>query len=403
MLTENNHSDRYGQWFREARFGMFIHFGLYALLGRGEWVMFREGIRIKEYEKLAAQFNPVKCNARDWVTLAKLAGQNYITLTAKHHEGFCLFDSKLTDYKITNTPFGRDLLGELVEECHQQEMPLFFYYSLMDWHHPDYQNSLKKGAPIPIRFIDYLKGHLTELCTNYGKIAGIWFDGDWDHTAEQWHSQELIELIYRLQPHALVNNRLGGLKGDFSTPEQSIASHKNTDSNSLLEACMTINDNWGYTPVDDRHKSSRELIQMLAMAAGLNTNLLLNVGPTPEGVIQPEHTERLIEIGKWLHKNGESIYKTRAANVTYLSNTSTTRSDKRFYFHVFNWEKDTRIRIDLDIREKIQWVYVLEDGAEIPYIKNVSIGEGLSASTTIALKNEKWNSIDAVIVVEVDA
>ncbi len=389
-----------GQWFQDARFGLFIHFGLYTLVGRGEWVMYREGIDKDEYVQLKNQFNPHQFNAKDWVDLARRAGQKYIVISSRHHEGFCLFDSAYTDFKVTNTPFGRDMLAELAEECHRQDMPLFFYYSLMDWYHPAYQPSMKKNAPIADEFIDFLKAQLTELCTNYGKIAGIWFDGDWDHTAEQWRSEELVELVYSLQPHALVNNRLGGYPGDFATPEQLLNLKEKTDR--MYEACVTINDNWGYTPTDQRHKSSRELIQTLARAAGDNTNLLLNVGPMPTGEVQEEHLKRLLEMGKWLSKNGESIYGTRAANITYLANTSTTIKDNKYYFHIFNWKQNTMVRIDLDIRQPVRRVYILEDSQEISYSQNVSYGEGLSANISLSTKNKGWSDIDAVVVVEVD-
>lgn len=389
------------EWFKNARFGLFVHLGLYSQIGRGEWVMFREGIKKSEYEKLADTFKPDQFDAQALVNLAQKAGQKYIIMGTKHHEGFCLFDTQYTEFKSLNSPCKRDLIKEISEACHQAEMPLFFYYSLIDWHHPLYKDSIPKGTDIPLEFIDMLKGQLTELCTQYGKIAGIWFDGDWDHTQEQWHSEELVQLIYKYQPHALVNNRLGGLQGDFSTPEQHIDAHQPENGFALYEACMTINDNWGYTPCDERHKSSGELIQMLATAAGNDTNLLLNVGPKPDGSIQEEHVQILKEIGDWLNINGEAIYGTRGAYLTYLANTATTRKDNYYYFHVYNWEKRMSIRIDLDIREPINRVYILETGEDISYIKNTSVGEGLSASTTVALSNEKWNTIDTVIVVEV--
>ncbi len=389
------------QWFKEARFGLFIHLGLYSQIGRGEWVMFREGIPKSEYVKLVDTFKPDHFDAKSLVTLAKRAGHKYITMGTKHHEGFCLFKTAYTDYQSLHSPCNRDLIAEMAEACKEADMPLFFYFSLMDWYHPAYEHSIPKGTAISAEFINVIKGQLTELCTQYGKIAGIWFDGDWDHTQEQWRSEELVDLIYTYQPYALVNNRLGGYQGDFSTPEQHIDAHQAENGTALFEACMTINDNWGYTPCDQRHKSGKDLIQMLAMAAGNDTNLLLNVGPKPGGTIQEEHVRVLEEMGAWLEMNGESIYGTRGAYITYLANTSTTRNANRYFFHVFHWHLNTSIRIDLDIREPIQRVYVLETNEEIPYIENTSVGEGLSASTTVSLINKKWNPIDTVIVVEV--
>jgi len=390
-----------GRWFREARFGMFIHFGLYAVLERGEWVMHREQIPISKYEKLISRFNPTRFNAREWVGLAKSAGQRYITITSKHHEGFCMFDSKLTDYKITRTPFGRDLIGELVQECHRQDMPISFYYSLMDWRHPAYQQSLKPQTPVSAEFIDYLKGHMRELCTNYGRIAGIWFDGGWDHTPEQWHSAELIEIVRSLQPHALVNDR-AGLPGDFTTPEQELGSPPPQGDERLREACMTINDNWGYAETDQRFKSPAELIQLLAKAAGGDTNLLLNVGPMPSGEIQPHFVMRLQEAGKWLQRNGEAIYATRPTDSGYLTDTALTARDNKVYFHIFNWQPGTSLRADLDVKKPPKRAYVLEDGQEIDFIRNPSSGGGPGTSLSFTTRNRGWKSADTVIVIETE-
>jgi len=391
-----------GPWFRDARFGMFIHFGMYAVLKRGEWVMYRERILIPEYEKLIPQFNPSRFNAREWVDLAKAAGQRYITITSKHHEGFCMFDSKLTDYKITRTPFGRDLIGELVAECHRQNMPISFYYSLMDWHHPAYQPSLKSGTPVSAEFVDYLKGHLRELCTNYGRIAGIWFDGGWDHTPEQWHSRELIDIIRSLQPQALINDR-AGLPEDFSTPEQELGSPSAQSDQRLREACMTINDNWGYAETDQRFKSSAELIQLLARAAGGDANLLLNVGPMPTGEIQPDFVKRLQEVGHWLERNGESIYATRPTGTGYFTDTTLTTRGNKVYFHIFNWEPGTSLRVDLDVKKPARRAYVLEDGQEIDFIRNPASGGSLGASLSFTTRNRGWKSPDTVIVVETES
>jgi alpha-L-fucosidase len=390
-----------GRWFREARFGMFIHFGLYAVLGRGEWVMHTERISISEYEKLLLRFDPSRFNAHAWVDLARAAGQRYITITSKHHEGFCMFDSKLTDYKITRTPFGRDLIGELVAECHRQSLPIFFYYSLMDWHHPAYQESMKSGRAVSPEFIEYLKGHMRELCTNYGPIAGIWFDGGWDHTPEQWHSQELIDIVRQLQPHALVNNR-AGLPGDFSTPEQELGARPKEGDESLREACMTINDNWGYAQTDQRFKSPGELIQMLVMAASGDTNLLLNVGPMPTGEIQAEFVIRLKEVGKWMERNGESIYRTRPAYTGYLYDTALTQHENKIYYHIFHWQPGKSLRMDVDVEKPVARAYVLEDGQSIDFVRNPAWASGPSTSFTITTHNHGWGSPDTVIVLETE-
>ncbi len=381
------------QWFREARFGMFIHFGLYALLERGEWVMYREGIPVGEYEKLAAKFNPARTSARDWVALARAAGQRYITITAKHHDGFCLFCSKLTDYNITRSPYGRDLILDLAEECERQKMPLSFYYSLMDWHHPAYRATTASRSPVNKEFRDFLLGQVRELLTNYGRIAGIWFDGDWDHPPEQWGSADLLDLIRKLQPQALVNNR-AGIKGDFTTPEQELGAKPKKGDDTPREVCMTINDNWGYSKPDQRYKSSTELIQMLAQAAGSGSNLLLNVGPMGTGAIQPEIVERLRAIGTWLAKNGESIYGTQPAFKNYYHGTASTQRGNRTYFHIFNWQPGSTLRIDLDVRETPKRVFLLESSEPMPYKRNA--GGGLSIESA----HKTGSAAVTVIVVE---
>jgi alpha-L-fucosidase len=391
-----------GAWFRAARFGMFIHFGLYSQLGRGEWVMHREGIPVERYEKLIHEFNPSQFSAKAWVDLARAAGQRYMTITTKHHEGFCMFASKLTPYNITNTPYGKDFLKELSDECHRQQMPLFFYYSLMDWHHPDYRQSMQPNTPVSPAFINYLKGQITELCTNYGTVAGFWFDGDWDHSGEQWHSEEILQIIRRLQPQALVNNRLNmkGL-GDFATPEQQLGTPPKRGDNQLRESCMTINDNWGYAKTDQRFKSTRELIQILALAAGGDTNLLLDVGPQPDGVIQAEYAERLRGMGAWLQRNGESIYGTRTTYNGYYYDTTQTHNDNKYYFHIFDWEPGTSLRIDLDLPKPPARVYMLETGRDLPVVHNPSHGGGLSGYLSVDTYNAGWSGDDAVIVAEI--
>jgi len=389
-----------GRWFRDARFGMFIHFGLYTLLERGEWAMFIEGIPIKEYEKNVARFNPPRFKAADWVSLAKSAGQRYITFTSKHHDGFCMFNSRLTDYNVTHAPFGRDLLAELVEECHRQDMPIFCYYSLMDWHHPDYQQSLPPQTPISSQYIDYMKGQLRELCSNYGKIAGIWFDGGWDHKAEQWHATELLDIIYKLQPHALVNNR-AETAADFSAPEQELGSRREKNDDSLRETCMVINDDWGYAQDDQRFKSSSELIQWLIQAAGSDTNFLLNIGPMPSGEVQPEFQQRLMEMGKWLERNGESLYGTRSGHnfFIYADSTLTTR-DNKVYFHIFNWQRGAMSRINFDSKKHVNRAYVLEDGSPIELIRNPAHGDALPTSVSFVARNTGWSTADTVVVLE---
>jgi alpha-L-fucosidase len=324
-----------GAWFVPARYGRFIHFGLYALLGRGEWQMYLEQIPPDEYAKLKDRFNPSEFNAREWVDLARQAGQRYITITSKHHEGFAMFNTKLSSFSIMHTPFGRDLCGELAEECHRQGMVISFYFSLMDWHSPLYRPSLKAGTPVSGAFVDFMHGQVRELCTNYGKLGAIWFDGGWDHTPTQWQSEKLIAMIRQLQPDALINNRTG-LPADFSTPEEAIGEINKPGR--LWENCNTTNDAWGYDAMDQRFKSPREILELLVKAVAGGGNLLLNVGPLPTGKIDPVSTAHLNEVGEWLVKNGASIYGATSFRQIYYDNVYTTRKGDTVYLHIFDWK-----------------------------------------------------------------
>ena len=342
------------KWFDEARFGMFIHWGIYSVLGRGEWVMFNEQIPIADYEPLRDQFHPDQFNADEWVALAKAAGQKYITFTSKHHDGFCMFDSKLTDYDSMDAPCRRDFCGELVAACHRQGMRICFYHSLLDWHHPDYKTDLP-------RYVEHAKGQLRELCTNYGKINGIWFDGGWEHSAEEWHSQELIEMIRELQPGIIVNDR-AGWDGDFGTPEQTVPGA--AQSGRRWESCITINGNWGYAQDDRNYKSVQDLVRLLVDVASKGGNLLLNVGPMPTGQIQPEFVERLQGVGQWVERNGESVYGTQAGALQGLPWGRSTQKGSTLYLHVFEWPR-TALRLE-GLKSKVQRAWLLWPGPKEP-------------------------------------
>lgn len=312
------------QWFRDARFGLFVHWGVYSLLGRGEWVMHNEKIPISEYEKLPPQFNPTGFDPKEWLALAEEAGMRYVTVTSKHHDGFCMFDSKLTDYNIVaRTPYGRDVLKLLAEECRAQGIKLFFYYSLLDWHHPDYfplgwtgQFAGRTGNGDWQRYKEYYIGQVRELCTNYGEIGGLWFDGAWDKPTADWGYDELYDMIHTLQPNALIgnNHHRGPFPGeDFQIFEQDLPGDNTAGLNPSeisdlsLETCLTINRSWGYNSNDHSYKSVPELIRHLVGAVERGANLLLNVGPMANGKIQPEFVERLQGMGAWLRKNGERL------------------------------------------------------------------------------------------------
>lgn len=324
-------------WWREARFGLFIHWGPVSLQGT-EIGWSRNGERrgtggppgmvpVDVYDNLYRQFNPTGFNADEWVRLAQDAGMKYLVFTAKHHDGFVNFDSALTDYKITSpaSPYRKDIVARLARACHRANLPLGFYYSPPDWHHPDYRTENHA------RYVQYLHGQIRELCSNYGPVSIIWFDG-LNGTAEDWDSPNLFKLIHDLQPSAIINNR-AGLPADFDTPEQVIGEFR-TDR--PWETCMTLGDQWSYRP-NDRIKSLKECIQNLVRAAGGDGNFLFNVGPMPDGRIEPRQADRLREMGRWLAKYGRSIYETRGGPFKPTSWGASTHRGNRVYLHVLEW------------------------------------------------------------------
>jgi alpha-L-fucosidase len=331
-------------WFRDARFGMFIHWGIYAVPARGEWVMNNEKIPVAEYEKIAAEFNPVKFDAKEWVRVAKAAGMKYIVITSKHHDGFSMFDTKLTDYSIMKaTPFKRDPMKELAAACKEAGIKFCFYYSIMDWHEAgpqppgvEYNNKPIKDFP---KYVTYMKGELKELVTQYGPLGILWFDGQW---IPQWTAAEgkdLYAYVRGLQPDIIVNNRVGkGGRGDgdYETPEQTIPA--GAIQGRLWETCMTLNGNWGFAKNDHNWKSATELTRKLIDISSKGGNFLLNVGPTAEGVIPPESVERLETVGAWMKKNGEAIYGTSAGpwKKTPFDGRATVKGNT-LYLHVFKW------------------------------------------------------------------
>jgi alpha-L-fucosidase len=347
------------QWFQNAKFGLFIHWGVYSVPGRGEWVMNVEKIPIAEYEKFAPQFNPTAFDAAAWVALAKAAGMKYITITSKHHDGFAMFDSKVSDWDIVErTPYGRDPLKMLADECHKQGIKLFFYYSQLDWHHPDYfprgQTGQTAGRPESgdwDRYIAYMDAQLSELLTNYGEVGGIWFDGMWDKPNADWHLERTYALIHRLQPQALVgsNHHKVPFQGeDFQMFEKDLPGGKTSGfnpeqevGNLPLETCETINNSWGYNAGDKSFKSTRDIIRYLVRAAGNDANFLLNIGPRPDGTIQPEFQARLREVGAWLAKYGDSVYGTRNGPVTPRPWGVSTRKGDKVYLHILEWPDET--------------------------------------------------------------
>ena len=324
------------KWWHDARFGMFVHWGLYSQLGRHEWVMNRERIPLPEYEKLAATWKPKPCPAREWAKLAKKAGMKYMVMTTKHHEGFCLWDSKLTDYNAVKCGPKRDLVAEYVEACRAEGLRVGFYYSLMDWHHPDGARCAKnEGARR--RFIEYTHGLVRELMTNYGKIDVLWYDVSWPlDSPEKWESVKMNTMVRQLQPDIIINNR-SQLDEDFGTPEEHIVAEK---SGRAWEACMTFNGSWGWQPAppEDWH-SVRDVLRMLRQVTGEGGNLLLNIGPYADGSIPEEATERLTAVGKWLAGNGEAVYGKcdRLPQHEWMPTGAWTMKGKTAYFWCTRW------------------------------------------------------------------
>ena len=324
------------KWWHEAKFGMFIHWGLYSLIGQHEWSKEVEGIPLSQYETLARHFHPKPLAARDWARLAKKAGQKYMVMTTKHHEGFCQWDTKLTDYCATKQGLGRDLVREFVDAARAEGLRVGFYYSLMDWHHPDGARC-KTDPNARKRFVDYTHGLIRELMTNYGKIDILWYDVDWPLTPEEWESDRMNRMVFELQPAIIVNNR-NGLQGDFSTPEQEVTA---ANEGRAWESCMTLNDSWGFNRGDDAWKSPKTVLANLANCARGGGNYLLNIGPMPDGSI-PVETVRILEtVGNWLQTNGEAIYSTERGSFGWNVNANYTRRGNTLYIHQQYWPGKT--------------------------------------------------------------
>ena len=408
------------EWWQEARFGMFIHWGLYAIpagqwkgkTGYAEWIMTQAQIPVEEYEKFCSQFNPVKFDASQWVRMAKDAGMKYLVITSKHHDGFCLWDSKVGDYDVIDrTLFKRDILKEISVACTEQGVRLCFYYSIMDWHHPDYlprrewEERSSEGADYQ-RYITYMKAQLKELVDHYNP-AVLWFDGEWEDTWTHEEGLKLYDYVRSLKPDIIINNRVDkgrhGMQGtyddsqfagDFGTPEQEIPA---TGLDYDWESCMTMNGHWGWNKHDKTFKTSEDLIQKLVDIVSKGGNYLLNIGPRPDGMFPQESIQRLKEIGKWMKVNGESIYGTTASPFAELSwgrCTKKTGGDKEIlYLHVFDWPSDGNLEVP-ELKNAILNAYLL---ANKEPLKTISYKEGV----VIEVSKGPLDVIDTVIVLEV--
>jgi alpha-L-fucosidase len=396
------------EWYLDARFGMFIHWGVYSLLGNGEWVMQNTKITVPEYEWLATTFNPVKFDARAWVGLARAAGMRYITITSRHHDGFSMFKTAATPYNIVDwTPFKRDPLKELADECQRQGNKLFFYYSQLDWHHPDYWprggTGLATGRPESgdwNRYLDFMDRQLGELLTNYGPVGGIWFDGMWDKPNADWRLAQTYGLIHRLQPAALIipNHHKAPLPGeDVQTFEQDLPGANTAGFNTTVignlptETSLTMNGSWGFKLTDRNFKSVRELVSTLVRAAGTGTNLLLNIGPRPDGTIDPEFVDRLQAMGRWLGTYGRSIYGTRAGPVPPRVWGATTRRGDTVYVHVLDWP-DRQLAIPA-LGATVRRASLLAGGQPVPFVETAS-------GVTLTLPIRSADQYDQVVVLE---
>ncbi|MFT3826909.1 MAG: alpha-L-fucosidase [Chitinophagaceae bacterium] len=362
------------QWWRDARFGLFIHWGLYSIpagewngqTNYGEWIRNNAKIPLETYDKFVTQFNPTKFDAKEWVKMAKDAGMKYIVITTKHHDGFGMFDSKFTDFDIMSTPFQRDVLKELAAVCEKEGIQLCFYHSIMDWHHPDYlprriweTDRSATGTDFD-RYVVYMKNQLRELLTNYGKIGLLWFDGEWENTWNHQRGKDLYNYVRSLQPQIIVNNRVdvgrdgmegstkaGEYVGDYGTPEQEIPATgiPGTD----WESCMTMNNNWGYNSHDNNWKSAQELVRNLIDIASKGGNFLLNVGPTAEGLFPQASIDRLKAIGSWMKTNNEAIYGTSPSPFKKLDWGRCTQKNvdgsTKLYLHIFDWPANNQLVI----------------------------------------------------------
>jgi alpha-L-fucosidase len=398
------------EWFQNAKFGMFIHWGVYSVLGDGEWVMNMQQIPLKQYEKLPTFFNPTEFDPKQWVQMAKDAGMKYIVFTTKHHDGFAMWNSKLTDYNIVKgSPYGKDIFKMLADACHEAGIKLFAYHSQLDWHHPDYYPRGKTSGDWAGRpnegdmnkYLDYMDGQLTEILTNYGEISGVWFDGMWDKPDTDWRLSKTYQLIHDLQPGALVgsNHHRAPYPGeDFQMFEKDLPGH-NTAGFSTdkaigtlpKEVCETINHSWGFHLKDNQHKSKKQLVQYIVKGAGHDANFLLNVGPMPNGKIQDEHVAVLKEVGEWTKKFGESVYETRGGPLTPRHWGVTTQRGNKVYVHILDWADESIVLPSWG--KKIKSASLLADGSAVKFQEN-------EFGVTLRIPKNKLDDIDTIIVLE---
>jgi alpha-L-fucosidase len=372
----------YRETFQDMKYGLFIHWGIYSELGDGEWVMFNKKIPYSNYKRLADFFNPQAFNAKEWVQFAKRAGMKYITITSRHHDGFSMFDSKASAYNIVDaTPYHKDPLMELAKECEKEGIKLHLYYSLLDWGRTDYAfgSPIVNGKPTKgdwDSYIKFMKDQLTELITNYPAIQGIWFDGQWERRTANWHFDEIYSLIHKLNPAIMVgnNHHLAPIDGeDFQMFEKDLPG-KNSNGfsaeshigNLPLETCETINNSWGFAINDRTYKSTKKIIQYIVNAAGHNANFLLNIGPMPNGKIQPEFADTLAVVGNWMQKNGASIYGTRGNVIESQEWGTVTAKGKTQFVHILTAPAQPYIFLP-QLNAKISKATLMANGSSVKF------------------------------------
>lgn len=400
--------EKHREWFSDARLGMFIHFGTYALAARHEWVKSREEIGTEEYDKYFANFDPDLYDPREWAARAREAGMKYVVLTTKHHEGFCLWDSKFTDYKVTNTPYGKDLLKPFVDAFRAEGLRVGFYYSLIDWHHPDFgidaHHPLRNNPDAATinaskdrkTYSTYLHNQVRELLTDFGQIDILWFDFSYEHRIykglpgkgpDDWEAEKLIEMIRELQPNVIINNRLGlPLEGntmpDLLTPEQFTPRVAPTAHGKPVrwEGCHTFGDSWGYFRGEANWKSPEQLIKLLIDGVALGGNLLMNVGPTGRGTFDERANDALGVFAKWMKLHQRSIYGAgEAVGFTAPDGCRFTQRGNRLYLHIYNWPHRHIHLPDMDGR--IAYAQFLHDASEVQWLTheaNVDINIGVA-------------------------
>ncbi len=403
--------------FQDMKLGMFIHWGASSILGSGEWVMNNRNIGVKEYGRLINVFNPQNFDAKKWVAIAKAGGMKYITFITRHHDGFSNWDTKQSDWKITNTPYAKDALRQLADECHKEGIKLFCYYSLLDWYRSDYQYETGKTGKGTGRtqksdwpsYIRFMKAQLTELLTNYGEISGIWFDGHWDQldndqdkslpSKVNWHYDEIYPLIHSLQPKCLISNNhhLTPIPGeDYQAFEKDLPGGNTTGfggqaiSQLPLETCETMNDSWGFNITDKKYKTVNGLLHYLINAASQNANFLLNVGPMADGTIQPEFVDTLKAMGNWIKLHGETIYGTRGNVFKGQDWGVVTAKGKTWYAHIIRAPKQPGYIFFPEMKQKVLKCFLMDGKTPLKFKQQP---EGLF----VYLDGVQLDAIDTII------